>query len=89
MTNCFIRLKKPRSNLKKKVFSKCLMGSQSICTDYSFQINILSQITQNMTVDLDKFTKIYTNCSEIQNLQNLRISCVNLTKLEVVFWANW
>ena len=36
------------------------------------QINIFChQLTKNMTADSVKFTKIYTNCSEIQNLQNL------------------
>ena len=37
------------------------------------QINF-HQLTQNMTTDLSdlqRFTKIYTNCSEIHNLQNL------------------
>ena len=36
------------------------------------QINIFcQQLIQNMTTDFGRFTKIYTNCSDIQNMQNL------------------
>ena len=64
------------------------------------QINIFChQLTQNMKDwFFFRFSKIYTNCSEIQNLQSLCFefhnnwckSSQNLTKSVVVlFWINW
>ena len=41
----------------------------------------------------DWFCQIYTNCSEIQNLQNCVLNfktiCLNLPKSVVIFWINW
>ena len=53
------------------------------------QINIFCpQLTQNLTADFVRFTKIYKNCSEIQNLQNLffefRTVCLNLSKSDKI-----
>ena len=48
--------------------------------------HIVSPIHPNMTIDFVRFTTIFTNCSEIQNLQNLcfefQNNCVNLRKSE-------
>ena len=77
-----------------KLFIKCLLHSMSRqnfhhnlkCVQFNLsQINIFChQLTQTMTTDFFRFTKIYTNCFEIQNLQNLCFefenNCVNLRK---------
>ena len=55
---------------KKKTSSNKL--DIQLHTGYSLSDqHILHQLTQNTTTDFVRFTKIYTNCSENQNLQNL------------------
>ena len=47
------------------------------------QINIFChQLTQNTMTEFVRYTKIYTNCSQIQNL------CKS-DKSIVIFWVNW
>ena len=47
------------------------------------QINIFChQLTQNTITEFVRYSKIYTNCSEIQNL-------IKSDKLIVIFWVNW
>ena len=55
-----------------------------------FQINIFfHQLTQNTTIELARFTKIYANCSEIQNTSFASFEFVqifvNLTKQSSYF----
>ena len=47
--------------------------------------HILSLINPNTMTDFVKFTKIYTNCSEIQVL-NSRTTCVNLD--DKIYWSD-
>ena len=53
-----------------------------------YQINIVSPIQPNMTIDFVRFSTIFTNCSEIQSLQNLcfefQNDCFNLRKSEKI-----
>jgi hypothetical protein len=47
------------------------------------QINIFChQLMQNAMTEFVRYTKIYTNCSEIQNLRKS-------DKSIVIFWVNW
>ena len=46
-----------------------------LCTGNSLSDqHIVSPIQPNMAIDFVRFTTIFTNCSEIQNLQNLCVS---------------
>ena len=55
-----------------------------LCTGNSLSDqHIVSPIQPNMAIDFVRFTTIFINCSEIQNLQNLCFefqNCVNLKK---------
>ena len=58
-------------------------------TGYSFWDQLCHQLTQNMTTDFFRSTNIYTNCSEIQNLQFLCIELQNnLCKSSSKLWQN-
>ena len=53
------------------------------------EINILChQLSQNMTTDFFRSTKIYTNCSEIQNLQFLCFEFQNNLCKSSKIWQN-
>ena len=60
-------------------------------TGHSLSDQHCHPITQHMANYFVRFTKIYTNWFEIQNLQNLnfRTICVNLTESVVIFRVNW
>ena len=53
------------------------------------QINIFyHQLALSMTTDFVRFTKIYTKCSEIQNLQNLSYEFQNnLSKYDILYFV--
>ena len=55
-------------------------------TGYSFsdQQIFCHQLTQNMTTDFFRFMKIYTNGSEIQNLQNLNFRTIFVSKSDKI-----
>ena len=53
-------------------------------SQYRVSRDSLPTQSSNLASNLLRFTKIYTNCSEIQNSALLA-----LTKSVVVFWVNW
>ena len=83
-------------NRVKNVFKQHFTRYSLLVQVIFCQINILChQFTQTWPLILSDLQQFFTNCSEIQNLQNLcfefQNNCVfvNLKKLVVVFWVTW